>query len=47
MDDKLVLGRRIVMIDKVASYDDLRRTVRWSLAHENHVFDLDAAKVLK
>ncbi len=45
--DKVVLRRRIVAIDEVVSYNDLRRTVRWSPANDAHVFDLNAARVLK
>jgi hypothetical protein len=47
VDDKVVLRRRIVAIDEVVSYNDLRRTVRWSPANDTHVFDLNAARVLK
>ena len=45
--DKVILRRRIVSVDEVVSYNDLRRTVRWSPANDMHIFDYESARVLR
>ncbi|MGC9105813.1 MAG: type II/IV secretion system ATPase subunit [Thermoprotei archaeon] len=45
--DKIILRRRVVAIDEIVSYNDLRRTVRWIPTNDTHAFDFDAARILR
>ena len=45
--DKILLRRRVVAIDEIVSYNDLRRTVRWDPGNDTHILDFDAMHVLK
>ena len=45
--DKILLRRRVVAIDEIVSYNDLRRTVRWDPSTDMHIVDFDAMHVLK
>ncbi|MCP6728247.1 MULTISPECIES: type II/IV secretion system ATPase subunit [Metallosphaera] len=45
--DKIQLKRRVVAIDELVTASDFRRVVNWDPKVDNHVVDLDNAKVLR
>ena len=45
--DKILLRRRIVAIDEIVSYNDLRRTARWEPNTDMHLLDFDSMRVLR